>query len=125
LLSNLSVVENIALIEEVHQGLARKAAHLNALEKLHVLGLEQIAASRIAICSRFERFCVSMIRASMMVDAKIYVILPLQQFHTNNSIGDTVQSVCDINIQEQVAILDLVSNMEEYKLKGVTCHIIE
>ena len=125
LLSNLSVVENIALIQEVHQGLAREAAHLNALEKLRLLRLEHIAKSRIATCSRFERFCVSMIRASMMLDAKIYIILPLQQFHTNNSIGDAVQSVCDINIQEEAIILDLVSNMDEYKVKGVTCHIIE
>jgi len=90
-----------------------------------MLGLETIAKSRIATCSPFERFCASMIRASMMLDAKIYIILPLQQFHTNNSIEDTVQTICDINIQEQVSVLDLISNIEEYKLKGVTCHIIE
>lgn len=125
LLSNLSVIENIALIQEVHQRVVREVAHSNALEKLRLLGLEKIAKSRIATCSQFERFCVSMIRASMMLDAKIYIILPLQQFHTNNSIEDTLQSVCDINIQEQVIILDLVSNIEEYKLKGATCHIIE
>ena len=105
--------------------MVRKAAHANALEKLRLLGLESIAESRIATCSQFERFCISMIRASMMLDAKIYIILPLQQFHTNSSIEDTLQSVCTINIQERVTILDLVSNMEEYQLKGATCHIIE
>ncbi len=125
MLSNLSVIENIALIQEVHERLTREAAHENALDKLRLLGLEAIAKSRIASCSQFEYFCISMIRASMMLDAKIYIILPLQQFHTNSSIEDMVHSICNINIQEHVIILDLVSNIEEYKLKGVSCHIIE
>ena len=98
---------------------------MKALKKLKLLGLESIAKSRLVTCSKFELFCVSLIRASMMRDAKIYIILPLQQFHTNNSIEDTVKSICDVNIQERVSILDLVSNIDDYKLKGVTCHIIE
>ena len=125
LLSNLNVIENIALIQEVHQGLVREVAHTNALEKLSLLKLTSVAKSRIATCSQFERFCISMIRASMMLDAKIYIISPLQQFHTNSSIEDMMHSIFDINIQEEVTILDLFSNIEEYKLEGVTCHIIE
>jgi len=125
LLSNLTVIENIALIEEVHQRLPREAAHKNALKKLTRLRLETIAQSRIAPCSKFERFSISMIRASMMLDAKIYIVLPLQQFHTNSSIGDMMQSIVDLNIEERTTVLDLVSNLEEYKLKGVACHIIE
>jgi len=125
LLSNLTVIENIALIEEVHERLPREIAHRNALEKLGLLRLETIAASRIATCSQFERFSVEMIRASMMLDVKIYIILPLQQFHTNNSIGDMMQLIVDINVEERVTILDLYSNIEKYKRKGVPCHIIE
>ncbi len=125
LLSNLSIIENIALIEEVHQRLPREVAHKNALDKLTLLNLENIVTSRVATCSQFERFRVEMIRASMMLDAKIYIILPLQQFHTNNSIEDMMQSIEGLKIQERVTILDLLTNIEEYKHIGVTCHIIE
>ena len=125
LLSNLTVIENIALIEEVHQRLPREMAHKNAMEKLTLLELNTIAESRITTCSQFERFKVAIIRASMMLDAKIYIVLPLQQFHTNNSTEDMIQSIVDINIEENTTVLDLVSNLEEYHRKGVTCHIIE
>ena len=125
LLSNLSIIENIALIEEVHQNLPREVAHTNALEKLSLLRLETIAMSRIASCNQFEYFNVLLIRASMMLDAKIYVVLPLQQFHTNSSIGDMLQSIVDVSVEEKITILDLVSSVEDYKLKGVICHIIE
>ena len=125
MLSNLTVIENIALIEEVHQRLPREVAHINALEKLTQLGLGTIAQSRIGSCSQFERFSVSMIRASMMLDAKIYIVLPLQQFHTNNSIEDMMKSITDLNVEESITVLDVVSNLEEYKRKGVSCHITE
>ena len=66
-----------------------------------------------------------LIRASMLQDAKILIITPIQLFHTENTIADILELISILNLQNRVLFLDLHLNEEEYKDKGLTCHIIK
>jgi len=72
----------------------------------------------------YERFGATLIRASMMKDAKILIISALQQFHTHDTIGDVLELISILKLEERVIFLDLMLNEIEYKDKGITCHII-
>lgn len=125
LLSNLNIIENIALIEEVHQKTPRTRSHQHALAELKKISMEGISEYRIDECNDFERFSASLIRASMMQYATIIVISPLQQFFSKDSITILLKLINDLELEKRVEIFDLVLYENDYENEGVPCHIIK
>lgn len=124
LLSNLDMVENIALIEEVHQRIPRVSAHANALKLLKKLNMRHLAHKRTSQCNEYEQFTVSLIRASMMQSAEIVIVSPLTQYSSKDPIGDLIQVLDALEITKSVMILDIKLYEKEYEMKGFPCHII-
>jgi len=125
LLSNLNIIENIALIEEVHQRVPRELSHRHVLEKLKAVNMQKIAQYRTSQCNEYENFVARLIRASMMQYATIIIISPLQQFFSKEPVDVLINVICDLKIEDSVEILDLTLYENDYADKGVECHIIK
>jgi ABC-type lipoprotein export system ATPase subunit len=125
LLSNLNIIENIALIEEVHQNFERKKSHANALKKLKKLNLQHLETKRSSECSDLEIFSLSLIRASMMKDVIIVVITPLVQYQAEDSLEHLYKVLDTLEIKERTIILDLSLYENDYRDKGIICNIIK
>ncbi len=124
LLSNLNIIENIALIEEVHERYEREKSHANALEKLKKLNLQDLQTKRPSQCSDLELFSLSLIRASMMRYVTITVITPLVQYQSENSLEHLFKVLNILDVKERTIVLDLSLYENDYKDKGITCNII-
>ncbi len=124
LLSNLNIIENIALIEEVHQRYDRVSAHNNALKKLSLLNMESLATKRPSQCNTLELFSLMLIRASMMQYVTIVIITPLVQYQSSNPVDHLINTLQILEIENRTLILDLALYKNDYKEKGLTCHTI-
>ena len=125
LLSNLNIIENIALIEEVHQRFNREKSHKNALKKLQKLNLQELKLKRPSQCSNLQLFSISLIRASMMKDVIIVVITPLVQYQAEDSLEHLYKILNILDIRERTIILDLSLYENDYTDKGIRCNIIK
>ena len=125
LLSNLSIIENIALIKEIHWHLSYKKAKHFALEALEKTGFAYIGSWRSAQCSERELFIAQLIRASMMQYAKIIIITPFVLLNETEEIAFLFSSCEKLGIKERCIILDLESNRVKYEKGGSVCRIIE
>lgn len=76
LLSNQDVYMNIALIKQYHENMPPKDAKALALEYLARLDLASIGGKRNPALTAEERFCVMLLRASMVRDALILIDRP-------------------------------------------------
>jgi len=124
LLSNLDIVENIALIEEVHQKVSRINAHTNAINKLKKINSQHLANNRTSQCNEYEHFIAGLIRASMMQYATIIIVTPLMQYSSIDPIGDMQRVIHALEITVPIIILDLKLYEKEYEAKGLICHTI-
>lgn len=122
LLSNLTVIENIALIPEVHEGLSRSESHHAAREKLKKAGMEKLSSSRTSQCDEYETFVIGLIRASMMRYATIVIIRPMQQYYAPDPIGELIRLIHTLEIDLPVWVLDLKLHENSYREKGLECH---
>lgn len=123
-LSNLNVIENIALIEEIHQRFDRVKSHHNAMKKMQLLDLEHLATQHPSKCSEIEKFSLALIRASMMRDVTIVIITPLVQYPSQAPIEQLEKIMQILAIQKRTIILDLTLYENDYNEKGLTCHTI-
>ena len=123
LISNLNMLENIALIPEVHQRMSIIKAECLALEKLKILGLETIAKKRIVACSMEEIFYVMYIRAFMMQKQKVIIKVPYTITESLKDIQSIIKQMIKIQENQQIIILDVLSNAIHYK--GTLCNIIK
>jgi ABC-type transporter Mla maintaining outer membrane lipid asymmetry ATPase subunit MlaF len=73
LISNLNVLENIALIKEYHHHLSQSEAETLVLAYLEKMNLSGIARKRNPALTHEERFCAMALRA-VMVEENIVVI---------------------------------------------------
>ena len=124
LLSNLNIIENIALIEEVHKRYNRKISHQNALHKLSQFNMQSLATKQASQCNELEKFTLILIRASMMQNVTIVIITPLAQYQTQGSLDYLIEAMQTLKIEERTIILDLSLYKNDYKEKGLSCHII-
>ncbi|MCX5850934.1 MAG: hypothetical protein NT072_02580 [Deltaproteobacteria bacterium] len=80
LISNLSVWENVALIQQYHQGYSGTTAHALTLQHLGMLRCESVAMKRNPELRDEERFRVMLLRAAMMNDVLVidrpFLIIP-------------------------------------------------
>lgn len=118
------MIENIALIEEVHQRTSRLQAHAHAMEKLRKLKLEPLATKRTSQCNEYEHFAIALIRASMMQYVTIVIITPLVQYSSKDPIEDLKQMIDSLEIDNPILVLDLKLYESEYEAKGFTCNTI-
>lgn len=78
LISNLNVIENIALILQYHGGMSRKHAYGEVMRYLVALGLEGIAEMRNTFLSDRERFAVMLLRAVMVKENYVVIDRPFK-----------------------------------------------
>ncbi len=124
LLSNLNVIENIALIEEVHQRYNRDISHKNAFIKLSQFNMQSLASKKVSQCNELEKFTLVLIRASMMKNVTIVIVTPLVQYQSQDSLDYLLRAMQILKIEKRTVILDLSLYKNDYKEKGLTCHII-
>jgi len=78
LISNLSVLENIALIRQYHLRVSRRQAENLAQEYLSKLHMEDLAEKRNAVLLDQQRFCVMVLRGAMLEDAILVLDRPFK-----------------------------------------------
>jgi len=124
LLSNLSMIENIALIMQFHEHLSRKKSQKIAYDALKALGLISIAPLRYDACSDKDIFYVQLIRAFVKKGAKIIIDQPFVFLAEENSINFILDALDALLIPyQQVMIIDLKN--QESRYKEISCHIEE
>jgi len=115
LISNLSVLSNIALIKQYHGRLSVREAEDIAgmhLEKLH---LDNIAGKRNPVLLETQRFCVMVLRAVMVEDAMVVIDRPFKimpDLDDTRFIRDVLTSVDDLF--QECHIFDYLWNEERY-----------
>ncbi len=103
----------------------RKKSHAHAFESLKKIEMEYLSEYRVGRCSDYERFCTSLIRASMMQYATIIIISPLQQVFSKDPVHTLFKLIHDLKLEDRVKIFDLSLYENDYTHKGVLCPIIE
>ncbi len=123
LLSNLSMLENISLVLQVHERIGRKQAHQKALDALSLLGLDNLAILRYEACSNKEIFLVQLIRACIQKDVKIIIEQPFMLLSDAIDLNNILGSLDKLGIaHERVLIIDLKHQEKFYEESG--CRII-
>ncbi len=116
------MLENIALIKEVHQHTPIQEAEEEAQYYLAKIKLDNISKNRIVQCSKLEIFYVMLIRALMTNENNIVILLP---FSITNDLTDVKGFIDKIEVlnNKNILILDLHTNKSKYK--DTLCNIIK
>lgn len=123
-MSNLTMVENIALILQVHEHLNRQEAKHIASKALLSLELNHIAALRYDVCSEKEIFFTQLIRACLKKDAKIVIDQPFSFLADEMDLSFILDALDRLLVSYQdVIIIDLKHQQSHYKESA--CHIEE
>ncbi|MBT8490659.1 MAG: hypothetical protein KJN62_06405 [Deltaproteobacteria bacterium] len=85
LISNLNIVENVALIKQYHQNASRTEAHNIVFQYLKQLNLEHIARARNPHLSEEERFCGMLLRAAMVQSGVLLIYKPFMLLPANKN----------------------------------------
>ncbi len=116
------MIENIALVMQVHERLSRKKAQKRAYDALKALGLIHLRALRYDACSDKEIFYVQLIRAFVRKGAKIIIDQPFVFLAEETSINFILDALDALFIPyQQVIIIDLEHQQSHYK--EISCHI--
>jgi len=122
LISNLNMIENIALIKEVHESLATKLAQKEASEYLEKIDIS-IGLNRLNQCTSFEIFCVYLIRALMTKETNVIIVTPFHLIDNLKKINEILMVIEKLEINKNIFILDTLSNETHYK--GCLCNIVK
>lgn len=123
LLANLSMRENIALMDEVHRLMPIKASQRLASRLLAKLNLSRIENKRVGGCSDFELFATMLLRAERMPKDAIFIVLPLSLLGHADAVEQVLTLVTLLDSQKAISILELNSNRMHYQ--GQACHILD
>ncbi|MGE4510171.1 MAG: hypothetical protein AB7D43_03610 [Sulfurimonadaceae bacterium] len=124
MISNLNMLENIALIKEVHELLPTQEAQAHAIESLRLIDLEHIGPSRLNQCTSLEVFYVMVIRAMMAKEEVIFIVTPFFLIKKLARIEPVLEKLVLLNKeQKNIIILDNLTNQSHYK--GDLCNIIK
>ncbi|MBL0708699.1 MAG: hypothetical protein JJW00_06605 [Sulfurimonas sp.] len=122
LISNLNILENIALIKEVHQFLKTSKAQEEALSYLKKINLQDISKNRPTQCTSLEIFYISFIRALMTKDMNVIILTPFYLIDNLRDIETILSTIKKLYIMKNILILDTFSNEVHYK--GCSCNMI-
>ncbi|MEI7638095.1 MAG: hypothetical protein WCJ37_12375 [Syntrophus sp. (in: bacteria)] len=115
LISNLSVLSNIALIKQYHGGLTVPEAEDIVKMRLKKLHLEDIAEKRNPVLLEVQRFCAMVLRAVMVEDAMVVIDRPFKimpDLDDTHFIREVLTSVDDLF--RECHIFDYLWNEERY-----------
>ncbi|MDQ5987210.1 MAG: hypothetical protein CSYNP_02947 [Syntrophus sp. SKADARSKE-3] len=116
MISNLNVIQNIALIKEYHHHLSRRDAEALALSCLNNMGLKATAFKRTSALSDEERFIAMVLRAVMVqgnavaIDRPFKIMPELEDYHF---IWNVLKSVDEF--LHEGHIFDYIWNQERYE----------
>jgi len=115
------MLENIALIREVHTLMPTSKAQELANQYLQKINLDSIGTKRLNQCSSLEIFYVMCIRALMM-DAKTVIIeTPYAIVDNLRDIASVLENISILNFtNKKILILDTQNNQIHYK--GCKCN---
>jgi len=117
------MLENIALIKEVHELLGREKAEALANEYLQKIGLSHIGLYRLNQCSDVEIFYVMYIRALMSKATDVIITTPFSLISNLRDIEPIIATLKLLGSEKNIFILDSVINELHYKEKS--CHIVK
>lgn len=117
------MLENIALIKEVHEQLSIKKAQSIATESLEKIGISHIALKRLNQCSSIEIFYVMFIRAMMSKNINIVILTPFLLISNLADIQSIINNIEILNSDKNIFILDNSTNKIHYK--GISCLIVK
>ncbi len=124
LLSNLNIIENIALIKEVHETLCIKKAEALSLEYLQRINFSHIGFLRPIQCNEIEKFYALFIRALMTKERDVIILSPLSLLNTTDEVESIFNDLIQLNQENKnILILDILTNEVHYE--GCICHIIK
>jgi ABC-type lipoprotein export system ATPase subunit len=115
LISNLSVLSNIALIKQYHGRLSVREAEDITLMHLTKLHLEDIATQRNPVLLEEQRFCVMVLRAVMVENAMVVIDRPFKimpDLDDTRFIRDVLTSVDDLF--QECHVFDYLWNEKRY-----------
>jgi len=115
LISNLSVLSNIALVKQYHGRLSVREAEDIAVMRLNKLHLEDIAKKRNPVLLEEQRFCVMVLRAVMVEDPVVVIDRPFKimpDLDDTRFIREVLTSVDDLF--QECHIFDYLWNEERY-----------
>lgn len=123
LLANLSMLENIALIKEVHGAVSIDQAEAEAIHYLSKINLQHLQSHSIGQCSSLDLFSVMLIRA-LMFSPELMIVSPFNLINNLESIDSLVQIVVDLKIKNTILIVDIERNDFHYvpKIKAEDRH---
>jgi ABC-type cobalamin/Fe3+-siderophores transport system ATPase subunit len=117
------MLENIALIKEVHEHMPTLQAQEKAKESLKKIELENIAFNRLNLCSSYEVFCVCLIRALMTKEMNVIIVSPFHLIDNLRNIETIVSTIKKLEVKKNIFILDTISNETHYK--DSSCNIVK
>lgn len=117
------MLENIALIKEVHEHMPTKEAQEQAKEYLKKIELENIGLNRLNQCNTYEVFCVSLIRALMTKEMDVIIVSPFHLIDNLRDINTVITTIEKLEVKKNILILDTLSNEIHYK--GSSCNIVK
>ncbi len=117
------MLENIALIKEVHQFIKTSSAQKEALYYLSKIDLQNVGKNRLTQCTSLEIFYISFIRALMTKEMNVIILTPFHLIDNLRDIETVLASIQKLEIKKNILILDTFSNETHYK--GCSCNIIK
>lgn len=115
------MLENIALIKEVHEFMQTSLAQEEALNYLSKIDLQNIGKNRLSQCSSLEIFYTSFIRALMTKEMNVIIITPFHLIDNLREIETILSSIDKLDVKKEILILDTISNEAHYE--GCLCNI--
>ena len=123
LISNLNMIENIALIKEVHERMPTVKAQELALTILETLDIAHVARQRITNCNSVEIFYILIVRAFMMTAKTIIIQAPYSIVNNLGDIKTILSKIREIIDDKKILIIDIITNESHYE--GCSCNIVK
>jgi len=117
------MLENIALIKEVHESMPTKLAQQQANEYLEKIQLQDIGLNRLNQCNTLEVFYVCLIRALMTKETDVIIVTPFHLIDNLREIEILIASIKKLKTQKNIIFLDTLSNETHYE--GCSCNILK
>ena len=123
LISNLNMLENIALIKEFHDGFSIVKAEKDAHKQLDKIDMSHIELRRATECTSTEIFYIMLIRALMTKELNVIIVSPFSLLDNIRDIEVVLKDMNILNTKKNIFLIDDTANAPHYK--GYSCNIIK
>lgn len=117
------MLENIALIQQVHQKRDKKSTEKEATEALEKIGLHDLGNKRINQVTTQEIFYVMLLRASMMECDVIVVTFLFSIYDELQDLEQLYKDIQTLRLKQDIIFVDWQSNSSRYE--GLLCSTIK